>query len=172
MVFTKNGRTDYFAIMALIDAFSETFEIKVGVKEDALFELMNRIEVPCKNGVENANVFKKASTFLCEFVNGSNGIIESIEGGEKLQEAITGIRNYESAFIGFYIVCALLKGATVNENKVIKNSIELSAHSHADIIDALSNITLVTNFKMVAVLLEQLVYKNNPGLQYKQYPVN
>jgi hypothetical protein len=57
---------------------------------------MNRIQVPCKDGVENANIFKKASTFLCDFVNGGVGMIESIENNNILPTAITKIRNYES----------------------------------------------------------------------------
>jgi hypothetical protein len=48
----------------------------------------------------------------------------------------------------------------------IKNPIELSKHSYIDIIDALNDITLQRSFKLVAVLLEQLVYKSNRKLQY------
>lgn len=172
MVFTKNGHTDFLAVMALIDAFSEKSKVKIRVREEDLYALMNRIQVPCKDGVENANIFKKASTFLCDFVNGGVGMIESIENNNILPTAITKIRNYESAFIGFFIVCVFLRDATVNKDNIIEHSIMLSAHSHADIIDALSNITLHNNFKLVAVLLEQLVYKNNPDLQYHSHPIN
>lgn len=171
MIFTKNAKTDFLAIMTLIDAFSEANHAKVSVNEDALFALTHRIHIdfPCKNGLENANVFKKASAFLCEFVG--EQMINSLDC-EKLSDDITKIKKYESALIGFYIVTSFLSGATVNKNKIIFNSIELSSHSYADIVDSMTSITLLTSFKLVAVLLEQLVYKTNPGLQYNTHTIN
>jgi hypothetical protein len=43
--------------------------------------------------------------------------------------------------------------------------IKLSTHSYIDIIQALSSVTPVVSFHLVAVLLEQLIYKENPNLQ-------
>jgi hypothetical protein len=38
MVFTKNGHTDFSAVMALIDAFSEKSKVKIRVREEDLYE--------------------------------------------------------------------------------------------------------------------------------------
>lgn len=169
MIFTDNFKKDYFAIMALIDAFSK--KAKITVKEDELFALIQRIHLdfPCVNGLENANVFKKASTFLCEFVGGK--MIEKID--MELDDKLTKISNHESAIIGLYIVITFFNGATVGDKgQTITNNIQLSEHSYIDIINSLHDISLQGSFKLVAVLLEQLVYKTNPKLQRKVFDLN
>jgi hypothetical protein len=165
MIFSDNQRKDYFEIMALIDSFVESNGAKIEVKTDKLFYIIKNIhsDFPCINGASNANVFKKSAAFLCEFVG--EQIVESFECN--MSDGLKKIPNNGSAIIGFYIVTTMLKGATVQGGKkTITKSIELSPHSYNDIIDALRVITLNGSFKLVCVLLEQLVYKSNPDLQY------
>ncbi|CAB5494802.1 hypothetical protein THERMOT_175 [Bathymodiolus thermophilus thioautotrophic gill symbiont] len=84
-----------------------------------------------------------------------------------MSDKLKKITNNGYAIIAFHIVTTMLNGATVQNGKEsIKNPIELSNHSYIDIIDALSHITLQGSFMLVTVLLEQLVYKSNRGLQY------
>jgi hypothetical protein len=165
MIFSNNETKDYFEIMALIDSFAEANNASIAVNEDKLFYMIKRIhaDFPCINGANNANVFKKSAAFLCEFVG--EQVVENFEC--QMSDKLKKITNNGSAIIAFHIVTTMLNNATVKDGKEnIKNPIELSSHSYADIIDALSSLTLLGSFKLVAVLLEQLVYKSNPTLQY------
>lgn len=171
MILTGGQKTDFFTAMALIDSFAQTTGGKIKAREDSLFALTKRIHVdfPCVDGLENANIFKKASVFLCEFIG--EQIIENIESNG-FCDKITKIHGYESAIVGFHIVTTLLNGATVGDS-TIEKPIVLSQHSYIDIINALSSASLSTSFRLIAVLLEQLVYKTNPNLQYPETtPIN
>lgn len=165
MIFSNNQHKDYCEIMALIDSFAENNDAEISVNQDLLFNIIKRIHVdfPCVNGAENASVFKKSSAFLCEFVG--QQIVESFEC--KMSNELKSVPNNGSAIIGFYVVTTMLKGATAKDGQIIKNSIELSPHSYVDIIESITNITPFHGFRLVSVLLEQLVYKTNPDLQYE-----
>ncbi len=71
--------------------------------------MLKGINLPCINGSENANVFKKSSTFLCEFVG--EQIVESFK--RKISDKLKKIPNNGSAIIGFYIFITMLYRATV-----------------------------------------------------------
>ena len=68
-----------------------------------------------------------------------------------------------------------LHGATLrrNDGRTVQLSrrLDLSKHSYADIVDALTGSTS-EHFKYVTVLLEQLAYKTNLGCQYPSYQVS
>ena len=168
MMFSANETIDYTTIMTLIDSFAESNAAKIVVNDDRLFYMIKRIhaDFPCIDGADRASVFKKSSAFLCEFVG--DQVVETFEC--QMSDKLKKITNSGSAIIGFHVITTMLNGATVrNGEKVIGNPIELSTHSYIDIIDALSGITLHGSFKLVTVLLEQLVYKSNPGLQYNTF---
>ncbi|CAC9621414.1 hypothetical protein [uncultured Gammaproteobacteria bacterium] len=165
MIFSDNETTDYFEIMVLVDSFVEANSASIVINEDKLFFMIKRIhaDFPCINGANNANVFKKSAAFLCEFVG--EQVVETFECA--MSAELEKITNNGSAIIAFHIVTTMLNNATVqNGEKSIKNPIELSKHSYIDIIDALNDITLQRSFRLVTVLLEQLVYKSNHELQY------
>ncbi|MBA5249206.1 MAG: hypothetical protein FE834_06715 [Gammaproteobacteria bacterium] len=165
MIFSDNETIDYFEIMALVDSFAKANSAEIVVNEEKLFYMIKRIhaDFPCINGANNANVFKKSAAFLCEFVG--EQVVENFECS--MSDKLKKIANNGSAIIAFHIVTTMLNTATVqNGQEGIKNPIELSKHSYIDIIDALSHITLQGSFMLVTVLLEQLVYKTNPSLQY------
>jgi len=166
MIFSDDKTTDYFAIMALIDAFVIANNATISVDDGKLYGLVMRIhaDFPCIDGAENANVFKKSAAFLCEFVG--EQIITSFQC--KMSDELKKIPNNASSIIGFHIVTTMLYEATVqNGSKTITNPIELSPHSYADIINALTGITSQNSFQLVTVLLEQITYKSNPDLQYE-----
>ncbi len=165
MIFSDNETIDYCEIMALVDSFAKENSAEIVVNEDKLFYMIKRIhtDFPCINGANNANVFKKSAAFLCEFVG--EQVVENFECS--MSDKLKKIANNGSAIIAFHIVTTMLNNATVqNGQESIQNPIELSKHSYIDIIDALSRITLQGSFMLVTVLLEQLVYKTNPSLQY------
>ncbi|CAC9607351.1 hypothetical protein [uncultured Gammaproteobacteria bacterium] len=161
MIFTGNNQTDYIAICTLIDSYAKANKIKINYDENKVFAIVNQLGVdfPCVDGLENSNVFKKAARFLCDFI--SERPISSSLG--ILDEDIKKISNYPNAVIGFHVVIVFLRGATVG-GKTVDSPIQLSKHSYIDIINALSNISGI-HFFLVTVLLEQLVYKSNGGLQ-------
>lgn len=171
MIFSSNKTIDYFEIMTLIDSFVEANNATILVNEYKLFYMIKRIhtDFPCINGADNANVFKKSAAFLCEFVG--EQVVESFEC--QMSDELKKITNNGSAIIAFYIVTTMLNKATVQGGNVnISNPIALSRHSYIDIIDALSSVTLHGSFRLVAVLLEQLVYKTNPDLQYETHALS
>ena len=64
-----------------------------------------------------------------------------------------------------------LRGATLDghangSQRILSNGIQLSRHSLVDITESLVNVTPLTHFKLVSVLLEQMAYKTNPECQY------
>jgi len=126
-----------------------------------------RIDFPHKDGLDKASAFKKVSNFICFFIS-ERPILSPFENG--LLEDISSINNHQNAIIGFELARAALHNSTIlmssNDIVLIKNPIKLSKHSYIDIIDALSNVTPVHHFKVVSVLLEQLVYKTNENCQY------
>jgi hypothetical protein len=160
MVFTGNADVDYIAVVSLIDSFANKSGQKINYDKQKIFSIIQYLDkdFPCINGLENANIFKKASRFLCDFV-----AERPVDGFNVSNAKLEKINNYRSTVIGFHIVCAFIKDATVGKGTV-KNPIALSQHSYIDIIDSLSQITS-THFNIVAVFLEQLVYKSNPLLQ-------
>jgi hypothetical protein len=160
MVFTGNADVDYIAVVSLIDSFASKNGQKINYDKRKIFSIIQYLDkdFPCINGLENANIFKKASRFLCDFV-----AERPVDGFNVSNVKLEKINNYRSTMIGFHIVCTFIKSATVGEGTV-ENPIELSEHSYIDIIDALSQITS-THFNIVAVFLEQLVYKSNSTLQ-------
>ena len=85
---------------------------------------------------------------------------------------LAGIRNHQNAIIAFNLAIKALEGAVIHRQDgdvALNNPIQISKHSYTDIICALSNISPVTGFQLVTVLLEQLAYKTNPKCQY--YPL-
>lgn len=161
MVFTGNVDRDYLSVIGLIDSFAKKNNSPINYNQQKIFTTLQYLDNEfCVNGNENSNIFKKASSFLCDFI-----ATRPVDGFEISNEKLKKISNYRNAVIGFHIVCTFIKGATVGDDGVVENPIELSEHSYIDIIDTLSQITPSHHFKTVTVLLEQLVYKSNPELQ-------
>ena len=131
-----------------------------------------KMDFPHNDGIDKASTFKKVAHFLCYFV-------AERPLPEPFPEAIIGkkmakVDNHQNALLGFMMALDALENSTVlkkdaDGNEIpyeIKSRVELSQHSYFDIIDALASATPSTSFKLVTVLLEQLVYKTNSDCQY------
>lgn len=166
MIFTNNPREDYKNILASIDAFKEVMDIKnkIEIDEDKLWVLVQIVyqDFPYIDGIENASAFKKAAYFICLFI-AEKVVLNTFKQGDFKQE-ILEIHNHQNSILGLFIISKALNGAFIKDKK-INHSIKLSTHSYIDIIQALSFVTPVVSFHLVAVLLEQLVYQENPNLQ-------
>lgn len=82
---------------------------------------------------------------------------------------LSKVDNHQNAIVAFSIARTVLHGSKIYRgDKIceISNPIKISSHSYGDIIEALAVATPSTHFKLVTVLLEQLVYKTNPDCQY------
>jgi len=160
MVFTGNVDIDYMSVVSLIDSFAKKNDSPINYDQQKIFTILQYLDNEfCMNGNKNSNIFKKASSFLCNFI-----AERPVDGFEISNKKLKKINNYRNAVIGFHIVCTFIKGATVGNDGIIENPIELSEHSYIDIIDALSQVTNI-HFNTITVLLEQLIYKSNPQLQ-------
>ena len=128
-----------------------------------------RHDFPHDGGVEPASPFKKAANFVCYFVAARP--VATPLPGDVADPDLLRIDNYINALLALTIAIESLDGATVTwqcdgSEHVLRHRIRLSRHSLVDIVDALSTATPVSAFKLVSVLLEQMVYKTNPDCQY------
>ncbi len=169
-IYSDDPRADYINILSFLDGFVEDYNLTpFPVNVYAVERVIKEIRlIPCRNGLDGASVFKKAATFVLCFVD-ARPIVNPLP--KKLfPEDLLNINNHQNgalalmmAFRGMHKSSIKLRdGKTV----VLKNPIELSSHSFIDLVDAVSNTSLVVSFKMLTLLLEQLAYKTNPDCQY------
>ena len=163
---------DALRVYAFVSQYYRDLGIEfVDVNVPALTTLVRAIHrnFPYPGGEEGASAFKKAAQFVCYFAAYKpvatllpSEIIARTEGDDGTART--------NAALALVIAIESLKDATLTWNDgsehVLLNRIELSRHSFVDITDALTNITPVTAFKLVSVLLEQMAYKTNPDCQY------
>lgn len=170
ILYNKDHLQDAVFILAFINDFTTEMGIDSVVIDTSIIErVVNscRQDFPCKDGIEKASVFKKVANFVCFFI-GERPILEPFPK-EVIGDDLAKIDNHQNAMIAFEIAKVALHGSIIqpaNGDIEVMNEISVSQHSYIDILDALSNITPVAHFKVVSVLLEQLVYKTNPGCQY------
>ena len=157
-------------------AFTNDFTASLGVKGVALspYTLEGiaagmKMDFPHFEGEHKASPFKKAANFLCYF-NAQRPIAKPFPAS-LVGENIHKITNHQNAIVSYFYVCAALHGASLYKSNgdglcVIENPIKVSKHSLEDIVDALASAAPQSHFKIVSVLLEQLVYKTNPECQY------
>ena len=174
---TTGPEEDTLCVLAFINNFFDGIGVTdVQVNISSITAIMNgmRADFPHVDGLEGASPFKKAANFLCYFVAESP---VSTKLPDELKQAETEMGGMlkklpadpANAIIAFEIVCEALHTASLERKdgiKTLDNKIQLSNHSYVDVIGALSNITPLTSFALVAVLLEQMTYKTNPECQY------
>ena len=175
MLFNNNDIGDTNAEFRKIATFINDFTVTLGIPEVRLDgrKLQSVVEgmhydFPHVDGEEVASVFKKVANFVCYFVASA-----PISGRvpENYSKDLNGIDNSLTAVLAFAIASKMLHEAEITwttdgTNHILTNQIEVSKHSYVDIIDALSSITPINHFKIVAVFFEQLAYKANPECQY------
>lgn len=131
-------------------------------------------DFPYKDGVAASSPFKKIANFVAYFVVErpiSSPFDENIIGPD-----LSKIENHQNGIIALQFAIDALHGAEILRKDGVKkldNKINLSKHSFVDIVDALcSGITPSMHFKLLAVLFEQMAYKNNPCCQYDESAVS
>lgn len=170
----ENVYFDLRNLLSFIDSFChdigfETFQID----ENKLVSVLHLIreDFPHKDGLENANPFKKIAYFVVNFITErpmkTSFKDEFIINGTQ----INTINNHQNAIIAYAIAVESLVNAEIfrSTGEIVKleNRIMVSKHSYVDIIDAISESTPVDHFKSIAVLFEQLAYRANPTASYE-----
>lgn len=166
---------DAVNLLTYINDFTKGIgETEVKVDPDVCFSITELIshEFPHVDGVEQASVFKKLAYFMSYFIG--ERPIKSNFSAENIGPDLVKISNHSNAIIALQLAFDSLEGAKIisgkgNERtkKILKSRIKISNHSYIDIVDSLHNITVSQHFKLLAVFLEQLTYKENPDCQYE-----
>lgn len=169
----NNTQSDLVHTLKFINDYTKSIGIenididvnKVGsiiaiAKEDGIFST---------GGAVSASVFRKLASFTSYFV--AERPITNAFPLEKIGENLHRISNHQNAIIALEIAIVSLKGAKIcrknnNEMLALSNAIKLSTHSYVDIVDALTGVTPSSGMKLVAVLLEQMAYRQNPACEY------
>lgn len=171
ILYNPNALFDTASVLAFINDFTVGLDLhQVKMNTWAIETLIAgmKADFPHIDGLDRASPFKKAANFLCYFV-AEKPILDSFPA-EKIGATLSKMTNHQNALVGFMFICKALHHASLDregEIIVLTNKIEVSKHSFEDIIDALANVTPAQSVKLVAVLLEQLVYKTNPNCQYQ-----
>ena len=150
-------------------------EIDVGALDSALENSKKHLDEQ-PGGIEGASPFKQAAAFLCHFTE-NVPIKTPLPRDSTLAKGLATANGTEpnpNAVVALRIAMESLYGAKLSRSDgrtcEVSRRLDLSSHSYADIVDALSHATS-KQFKYVAVLLEQLAYKTNPRCQYPSYQV-
>lgn len=157
-------------VLAFINDFTRALGVEdVNIDAQKINSVVTgmRVDFPHCDGEEGASPFKKAANFLCHFI-GERPILDKFPK-ESVGEEMVKINNHQNALVGFMFVVKSLHNAVLfrgGQEVVIREPIKVSRHSLLDVVDALAGVTHVTGFKIVSVLLEQMVYKTNPCCQY------
>lgn len=170
----ENIYHDLRNLLGFIDNFCAHIGFKTfQIDENKLVSVLHLIRenFPHKDGMENANPFKKIAYFTVNFIAerpmktpfNDNFIINETQ--------INKINNHQNAIIAYAVAVESLVNSEIfissGDSIKLTNKIIVSKHSYVDIINALSEATPVEHFKSIAVLFEQLVYRANPEASYK-----
>lgn len=186
MIYTDNWKQDVLNILVAIDGFFEGY-----IKEELTVESVDidtaRVEQVVKyythnfphmhGGIKEASAFKKSAVFLCSFI--SMKPITNVDypcGIDQHYSFSHPLAKYgPNAVFAIAFVVHLLLGVRINGRKdgrecLISRQIAITEHSYNDLMCALSSdITPEHHWMLLAILLEQMVYKTNPGCQYTDF---
>ena len=177
MLFADNDASNVLGFISRFYATLGVNRVEIdGAAIDSALEASRQHLDEQPGGIERASPFKKAAAFLCHFVAG-----EPIKTPLPKQSALAiGLATANAAAPNPNAVVALLIAMeSLHRAKLMRSDgtecevsrrLDLSTHSYADIVDALTQVT-PEHFKYVAVLLEQLAYKTNPRCQYPSHQV-
>lgn len=171
VLYNSSPNTDIIILLLHINDFTKGLGIQeVTIDPDVCMGVLQgmRQDFPHKEGRDKASAFKQVANFVTFFVAAKpilNPFPESVIG-----DKLAAISNHQNAMVALQVAIDSLHGAVIKKDSEIRRldkRIQLSRHSYTDIVDALSDATPVTHFKLVTVLLEQLAYKSNPDCQYR-----
>jgi len=162
---------DAVGLLQYINEFTKGLGVSdVLVDDQVIFSVLNgmKADFPHVDGIDKSSVFKKLANFLTYFI--AEAPIVSTFPASVIGEDLANIPNHQNVIVGLHVVFDNLHGASIEragESQLsIINRVELSKHSYIDLVDALKRVTPFTHYHIVTILLEQLVYKSNPNLQY------
>ncbi len=153
-----NDYTESIEIVNVVIDTNKVREIIAIAKEDGHY---------AAGGVDKASAFRKLASFISFFV-AERPIINAFPV-DIIGEDLHRISNHQNAIIALNLAMDSLQGATIYRGDglfTLTNAIKLSRHSYIDIVDALTGVTPAHGMKMVAVLLEQMAYRQNPKCEY------
>lgn len=172
IIYNDGGiNADVVGLLQYINEFTKELGlVDVQVDDVACTSVLNgmKLDFPHVDGIEQASVFKKLGNFLTYFI--AEAPIKSSFPVEKIGENLAKIRNHQNAIVGLHLVLDSLHNASIcsgDTEKIIQNRVKISQHSYVDIINAINTVTPRDHYHLVTVLLEQMVYKDNPELQYE-----
>lgn len=169
MIYTDSPVTDYNNILQYINEATKSLEHPhVPIDTTALMTVCINIrqDFPHVDGIEKASVFKKAAYFIAHFLEKRpiKANITAVDGNAKSDI---------NAVIAWDIAFAIIEGSEIAQRdglpqKIVSNPLYLSDHSFTDIMEALSSTKICpsSHYHLLAVFLEQIVYKTNPHCEY------
>ena len=170
IIYNKDLNADYKNVLSHINDFTKGLGVNpCHVDEDKLYSGVlqsMRMDFPYVNGLDSANVFKKAGYFMAHFI-----ALQPVRSAfpRSAVGPLAEMSNHQNAIIALNITIESLHGATVIGDKgdslLLSNRIKVSKHSYIDIIDAIRQASIAGHSKVFAVLLEQMAYKCNPPCQ-------
>lgn len=171
MLYNSNQEQDELNILEHINSYTEQIGLSTtAINTVKLRQLCLRMrdEFPCKFGIDEASIFKKAAVFVACFVE-ENPIDNEAFINSNLKDNIKD--KNPNAIIALDIAFKFMSLAKVTRRDdttlIIQNGIMLSMHSYCDFLDMLSqDIALQTHFMPLALLFEQVVYKTHSNMQY------
>ena len=136
---------------------------------------------PHHEGFVKASIFKKMANFLVLFAEAAP--IEGLEFEGQTVTSWPATRNYENSVYGLATALSEFKGAVIlredNKEFIIKERVFLSQHSFNGVCELMQDFYLsgndnksnvidvrrlsVRRYKFFSILLEQIVYRTNPG---------
>jgi hypothetical protein len=169
----KDSISNYRAIVTYIDNFAKECGISnLTLDERALLSVSSALEpetFPHVDGVHKASPFKKASYFFVWFV-ALRPILEPLPLSI-IPKDIQNIDNHQNVILGYHFATKALHKATIKKPEgeiILNNRIRVSNHFFKDFIEAYQAPTPESHFKMTSLLFEQLAYKANPNVAYKE----
>lgn len=171
IIYNDKSYEDVINILSSINSFTKGMGIlSVAVDQERIKEIVDKYhsDFPHNGGVEEASAFKQVAFFVCHFVS-AMPLVEPFDASI-VGAKIASIDNHQNAMIAFQIaVDSLIYSKVIRkqtgEELTVDKPIYLSKHSYIDTIETLAAVT-PSNFKLVSIFFEQLVYKTNSHIQY------
>ena len=184
MIFNDSAYEDTLYILAALDGFAEgyknSFAIEtISVDTAAVESVVDRMRsnFPHRHGLHNASAFKKVACFMVHFIEIEPIKAVTFEGDiDQHHWYANPLTEFNpNAVFALHFAVDLLDGVEIESKNgrtyTLSEQIPLSEHSYVDLLEALSEsgIEPCKHYMLVAILLEQLVYKSNPLCQYDRF---
>lgn len=166
-----NPENDLVSLLTYVDTYTKSIginEVEVDVRriQEIVAVMVQDGHYP-PDGVKKASAFRKLAVFISFFV-ALKPIINAF-ALEKIGDDLHKISNHQNAILALAIAIDSLQDAKIERDDgecLLTNPIKISRHSFVDIVDALTGVTPNSGVNLVAVLLEQMSYRQNPNCEF------